>query len=70
MRGVLGAVLLAEPGGPGLSGAGGDAADRGRRWPVSGGDAGGATRPLLPSAGPEPAGRRVAVEADPVGTEV
>ena len=54
-----GAVLLAEPGGPG---AGGDAVPRGRRTPVSGGDAGGATRPLLPSAGPESAGRRVAID--------
>ena len=65
VRGVLGAVLLAEPGGPGLSGAGGDAAARGRRRPVSGCDARAATRSPLPSAGPEPAGRRVAVEADP-----
>ncbi len=68
MRGVLSAVLLAEPGGPGLSGAGGDAAARGRRRPVSGCDARGATRSQLPSAGPEPAGRRATVEADP-GTE-
>ena len=37
VRGVLGAVLLAEPGGPGLSGAGGDAVPRGRQASPSSG---------------------------------